>query len=312
MTSKTDSQMRAEVVSVRWPYDQIPPGNENLKLVFDGLMAFCYNSEGCCEIGLNPGRGKHSLALDIFTNVVGNPPCKRFPAFTAAQVMRASKITVEILDSAPSVNFYHLNDFDRINGDPRDFAWMLDMEKDFHPAGVQFGSNPFPKKVFVKQGKFYTSQLTQSTFNRIDDPNNPGTGSPTSLGHMPRLTAAAINIPVGAYALLTLDNLPPLPLPGIPFVNYEIQFTNECFDSGSRCQWLYPRDANEERRNDFCLHYDAFRPRSGHVKYGIILDNGSGATPSLNKCSEGGLRIDNTDEAPCMATGYGQTGGFPQ
>jgi len=290
------------------PKTATPPSPTNLTVLFGGLMGFSNTNGGVAQVGFQKGTGKHKLDIKFFEKIGGATNCYQLPSITSEDLAGVKTIDLQVTDQPANVNFFHKDDFDRdlSKDDTRDFGWVLDFEDSLlYPGGVTITKKPSPV-LTLSQGTFYTHQLTNSIFDLVE----VRTGNPVTdtINQVPRLVGVAIDIPPGKVAILKFDKIPPVQLPYIPSVQYEIQFMNDCYDgSGDHCKWPKPKDPEETIRNDFYMHYLMFKPKSSTKKYGVML-NTQKAGSDLLKCPP--MPGEGTDEAPCMATGFGRQGGF--
>jgi len=289
------------------PKTNTPPGATNLTVLFSGLMGFSNTNNGVVQVGFQRGLGNHKLNINFYEKIGASDTCYQLPGITSQELAGVKTIELMVQDQPAPVNFFHKDDFQRKIGidDPRDFGWVLDFEDSLlHPGGVTFIKN-FSPVLKMSQGTFYTHQLTNSTFNLVEVVQ----GNPVheTIYQVPRLVGAATDIPAGKRAVLKLDGKIAAELPYVPNVSYEIQFMNDCYNGGSHCKWDHPQDPHENIRNDFYMHYLMFRPNGSAKKYGVMLKDQK-AGSDLMKCPP---RIEaGTDEAPCMASGFGRHTGF--
>jgi len=289
------------------PYTTTPPSATNLTVLFGGLMGFSNTNAGQAQVGFQKGSGKHKLAINFYEIIGGGTRCYKLPSITSRDLAGVKTMELTVRDQATNVNFFHKNDFERKpTDDPRDFGWVLDFEDSLlYPDGVTITTR-FSPVLKLNQGTLYTHQLTNSKFNLIYVPQNT---LKYVLNYVPRMIGAAIDIPSGKEVILKLDGKSAVQLPYIPGVRYEIQFMNDCYDSsGDHCKWPKPKDPNEKIRNDFYLHYNMFKPKNGSArKCGVIVDQEITGSP-LQVCPPP-MKL-GSDEAPCMASGFGMQTGF--
>src|SRR5207245_9592473 len=120
-SSATDSQEFPN-----WPKTAERPQYPTVRLFFGGLLDFFYKT-GECEIGVNPGDGRHRLLLEV-TDV----STKKTIFTTNDLPPNPHEVTFAIENKQPAVNFLKIGPyvFDRSNGDEHDSRWMLDLEGD--------------------------------------------------------------------------------------------------------------------------------------------------------------------------------------
>lgn len=276
---------------------QIPnfPSSTNLTVFFGGLMGISNTNHGAAQVGFQKGMGNHKLEINVYL-ITSEGACHKLSSITGNDLAGVKAIDVDFSpQQSANVNFFHKANFDRKpTDDKRDFGWVLDFEDSLlYPDGVDIIQKPSPV-LTLNQGTFYTHQLTNSKFNIIDEADQT---VQQTVNQVPRLVGAAINIPAGTDAVLNLDGVTAAELPFIANVRYEIQFLNYCRDSGSHCMG-----------NDFDMNYLMAKPKNTSAKkYGLSIDQQMSGT-SLQMCPPHTER--GTDEAPCMATGFGRQGGF--
>jgi hypothetical protein len=282
------------------PKTSTPPSPTNLTVLFGGIMGFSNTNRGVAQVGFQKGTGKHKLEINLYQTISG--VCYKYPSI-ATNGVKTMELAIPF--EPDNVNFFHKDDFDRETGNARDFGWVLDFEDSLlHPGGVAI-TKKFSPVLTLRQGTFYTHQLTNSKFDlvNVDDHNKPL----ASLNQVPRLVGAAIEIPAGKRAVLRVDGVVEAELPQIAGVRYELQFMNECYDGGSHCKWLDPMHQSEKVRNDFYMHYFMFRPKTAARKCGVMMRDQVTGAP-LQTCPPDKMAA--TDEAPCMAAGFGRQTGF--
>lgn len=290
--AKTSKEKRAGLktatkVARKWRLDPHLPPRPNVKLVFIGLMIFCYNDKtGQCEVAFHRDSAKHDLVVQVFKD------CR--PVYDQLVPMSAQKLEIGIQKKKSDVSYYYVgspDNFDRTNGDGQDFRWLLDLEGDDFFAG-KLDKQPafFKTKLYVEQGTFYTVQRTKSKFKAKGGKYN---------GHkkdsIARCIAARIELSGDDCLSFKLDGSDLLSSPiCVDGSSYEIYFRNECKGCASD--------------NDFHFVFDALKSVPGG-RFDLELDGAAGVTAPLH-----GLciaSIEGTDAAPCMGVGFGQSGGFP-
>jgi hypothetical protein len=196
------------------------------------------------------------------------------------------------------VRFYMPGDsFDRLDDpDPNDFRWLLDLEgPDFYDKAMNKKSGFYSTKLLIKNGTFYTLDLTCSTFKRIDQE----TGKEEKLGRMAFYMAANVRLTEDAtLRLKTVSGIKQITFDHTE--EYAILVSNNCSDNGVACT-----------SNDFFHHFASLKPSETDTPFAVDVDQ------AVHEChhAHDGLFIDfiptSTDPAPCGSAGYGHSGGTP-
>lgn len=283
----------------KWRFSPYPVPSPNVKLIFLGLMGFCYNGtkrEG--EVTFNRASADHKFEIRVFKD------CREIPTQIPAG---AKVIKIGVTQRSPDVSYYYENSlltFDRAKERPsRDFRWLLDFEvDDCYSKTVDKNASFFKTTLFVEHGNFYTHQLTNSVFKAKHGPKNG-----RELGQLAKVIAADIELAAGECLYFTAgDESVQVPVVQVPLcagggAKYEIYFSNECKASdGSKCS-----------ASDFHLNFQACK-NLPHGSFSLELKGLPGdddPPPGLCITDEFHARV--TDSAPCMGAGFGQTDGFP-
>ena len=279
------------------PTTPTPPGATNLTLIFGGIMGISNTKNGVAQVGFQKGMGKHKLEIKVYR--INNTGYHQIPVPNPASV---KIMELAIPDEPANVNFFHKATFDRdiTKDDAKDFGWVLDFEDSLlYPGGVAWRRRKkFRPVLKLSQGTFYTQKLTRCKFDLIEA-NNVNNPLLASLNELPRFVGAAVDIPAQKKAVFKFDGAVAADLPYVAGEGYEIRFMNECFEpGGSHCKWNEPSHTHETKRNDFYMHYLMFTHSA--KKCGVIVQ--PQCPPPL---------VEATDEAPCMATGFGRKTEFP-
>src|ERR1700756_1189323 len=111
--NKDNQAITAAAPSLFWRLCSSLPASVGVRLIFEGLMGFYYNTKtGNCEIGFH-GSNAHKTQIWVFQK----PGCQPILLPPAAHVPNAiQQMTVEIPDLASNVCFYENGStFDRLN-----------------------------------------------------------------------------------------------------------------------------------------------------------------------------------------------------
>jgi len=295
------SERRTESASIDsfapGPWPPLPAGmnlntDPDVLVYFLGLMGFSYNqSNGTCEIGFHCASPSHKLTITAYENSTTLYSASGFPNPTGFELSIISK---------PSQVFFYqaAGDIDRTNGsfDHHDFRWLIDLEhRDFYNRRLPLKSGVFRKRLRVKQGNFFTIEPTCSTFDVIGGPNEQ----------------VAIHVPQGIGLSLELSDSECVDLINtadgrsiLPHTlckrqgrKYEVVFANLCQTlGGDHCT-----------DNDFHKNLDVVDIALDE-KFDLVLHQKCPVTAASTAASR--VKV-NTDEAPCMGTGFGQGSGFP-
>lgn len=155
-----------------------------VRVTFDGLIAFCYDRRGDCEMGMVQA-SDHQPRLDLTRiNPDGSPTLMRRYDLTVHQnILIDAQDPVEIGTQTFPRDIYG-TEFDRLgtNADPEDFRWIMDLQgRDFHGPALKLrtaAGDPstarLRPRISVTHGVFHTMEKTPDTFVR-----NPRTGDQT-------------------------------------------------------------------------------------------------------------------------------------
>ncbi len=292
---------------LNWPITNTPPSLTSVTAIFSGLMGFSYDQASQeCKVGFHPGDGHHELDVKIY-QYRKYPDCSQiFPPPPLPK--RIKKITLKVLDQSGNptgkpVDFFETKDepFDRFSGNANDFRWLPDLDSaDFYPEGYSKNSGHFSATLHVKNGTFYTYLRSNSTFKLVDA--DDASHELRRFGHLARYMAAAIDVKDNNYLSLQINDETPFKLEPAAGYYYQILFTNECWDNGKKCDWLI-WDDDETKRNDFHFTRKVLRLPNSRIKYALKIED---KLPRTDPEICGYAPDRNTDEAPCMGSGYGQ------
>lgn len=276
-----------------WPPAQDRPINPVVSVSFSGLLAFCYNPQGWCEVGFYQADGRHRLEIQVLED---NAPLslRNLPAHI--RTMRLG-ILINEVEKPASVRFLK-------DGSDYDFRWVLDLENDeFYPE--HYGMKAaFQANLFVRHGVFYTKERTLHTLDKISR-ELIETGlklgwNPQPLDRCAKDICAGIDLTANEKVSLVVNNQEVVRLPIKPNTKYEIKFSNECKIGDQPCPFTW-NHWRESQRNDFYFHRELLKLPILRTKYGVVVTEGQ----------IHGKHEDVTDEAPCMGAGFGQTAEFP-
>lgn len=293
-----------------WNPTHTLPQDEDLLIVFHGLLSFCYiTSSGLphCQVGVFNQAADHQLRIRIDGGSCGGPYEYTHPQLTK---LANASFQLETVGAPPDVAFYHqtaLLPFNRDNApDPFDFRWLIDVESpDLYDYQVPRKRPHYGPKLLVRNGTFFTQEKTVSTFEFVNRMNH---GDERMLGSIAFCTAAKIKLSAGQQARFTFKApdgsdvvcaFDPI-RPGSPPA--KIFFTNLCYTSTGKVCHV----------NDFHHHFGSFDPPSGKQLYDLQVVQAINAPHScagLNPLSEIKITPFGTDDAPCHSMGYGRSPG---
>ena len=294
---------------LQWnPFRDPPPaeGPGTVTIILEGLFSICYLDKKSefplqCQIGVFNQDAKHKLEI-----LINGGSCTTGSTgfeYTHDQLKKRAEedFTIGIVDADTDVSFYQKEDiFNRAKPNPdEDFRWLVDVETpDLYNAETKSKEKHYGPKVLVKNGVFFTSKITtdENEFDFVEW--HPGR-TVQQLGHIARETAARIAL--GPTQVLEFsfvgpdeDSITCRFEPGQPAAT--IVLRNLCWEHGHRC-----------KEGDFHLHFGSFKPPGKKRKFTLVRrdkvppDEDRGVPPGAA-----------SDEAPCHAMGYGQSGGGTQ
>lgn len=280
-----------------WNFSEDRPPHPNVKVVFHGLMAFCYNrATKECEVAFHRGDLSHKLKIEVREK--NKPPIYSSPD----PIPQSVRIELGVDERPNDIRFYYQgskDDFDRTNGHPQDFRWLLDFESDDgYNATLDKIRDFFTAKLYLKNGAMHTHQPTNSTFMSIGYPHGF-----RPLSHVAKFIAADIQLDASDKdkLYLKIDGTNVLRPGDIdPAKQYEIYFTNDCLDSGgAKCS-----------ASDFHLNFDAVDvPVPLRFALLTVFPGKDDPPPGLSISAT--YKPLSNDATPCMGVGFGQSDGFP-
>lgn len=287
MANTSDGKERDSTLAsmMEWPTCTLPT-NSGVRLIFAGLMGFCYNpTTKKCEVGFYTREADHHPMVMVSEK----PGCQ-----SSMMTPGTGRMKIGITNQPSGVCFYNLGGtFNRLTGNDRDIRWMIDLSVWYPRHTIPPGY--FAPVLEVAHGTFFTMQKSNSTFKRV-----PTSGATTSepYGYLTRYLAADIQVANGQT--VTLDTgVQTRVLYPTPQRTYEVLFTNLCD----------PPSAT----SDFHLLVEAISS-PGDTLYNFYLDLlGNEADPHF--CTGDGeikrKSLAAADDAPCMGAGFGDVPAFP-
>ncbi len=278
-----------------WSFSPDRPPRPNVKIVFHGLIAFCYNTRSKeCEVAFNRNDSDHQFVITVREK-------NRPPFYTYSP---GPRVTIELgIDGrANDARFYYQgskDDFDLNTEPPENFPRLLDFEMDdAYNTTHEKIDEAFTSKLYLRNGAVHTHQHTNSTFASVGYPKIFHV-----LSHVAKYVASDIQLePSDKDKLyLKIDGTNVIRPGDIdPAKQYEIYFFNDCLDAGGRkCV-----------DSDFHLNFD-FVDIPTPLQFGLLtLSPGQDEAPAGLSIFDGYKPLSN-DATPCMSVGFGQTDGFP-
>lgn len=242
--------------------------NAFVRVTFDGLIAFCYDRRGDCEMGMVQAADHQPILTLTRINQDGSTVVEKTFYLTIDDNVTIEAVDPVELGAFPFPRDAYETEFDRLgtSADPEDFRWIIDLQgRDFHGAALRLkrdAADPTTQlrpRITVPHGIFYTLEKIPDVFMR-----NPRTGEqtrPKLIGKIAdKIGADIICAPEGGLVKLTvgaysrdLERIVDEKL-----VRYRIDITNLCRsdDSGPRC----PTTPTE---SDFTLYYKVAQDEDG-------------------------------------------------
>ena len=292
---------------LQWnPARQPPPpeGNGTVTIILEGLFSMCYldrtADQSQAQIGVHNHDAKHILEI----RMNGGSCTGAAFQYTHAQVKQLEResFRIGIVGANADVSFYQRDEvFNRGTSTALDdFRWLIDVEKpDLYDLETNAKQPHYGPKILVKNGVFFTTHLAQDQSGarfQFDFVERPPGSEVRQLGAVARQTAARISLAAGQ--VLRFDFIDPNGTPQtctFPAgqAAATIQISNLCFEqTGARCQHA-----------DYHLHFGSFTPPNRRSKYDLVRRGAPPPQPTA------GNPTATSDEAPCHAMGYGQSGG---
>lgn len=289
--SQSNVVQAAQTSPLRWPWwtDPLPP-DPTIIIKFDGLLAFCYNNQDVCEVGVLRASLKHRLKIvikDLDTGV-----SKEFKN----NLTPSSDIRLDVLSPAdflPGARFFKakerredLNPKDA--NDKQDFRWMLDLEDHIYNHEANKIPGCYVPKFHITHGIFRADDVTLRKFKLVGKVS----GGKKEIRHLADGMAANIYLKAGNGARLTWGGQVETFVAG---KKYEVCFTNLCQHDGKLCDFS-PNSPYEIERNDFHFYFETFNVDATEEKFMLMLHE----PPPVAA----------TDDAPCGHLGYGRSPGL--
>jgi hypothetical protein len=274
-------------------------------------MGFFYDEPNQeCQIGFHPGNGKHKAGVQLWERPESQ--CENSPGTQLTDLPPFDKVTdisLKVIDRPTNFNFYKNGPYlDRINGDPMDFRWLIDLDEYYQDSGGKaFGRRKaFQPVVRVKNGTFYTRKITtDNIFQRIDSNYPLSRQFGTIIGRLPLAMAAAIHLQPTERVLLEYTykdgHKQSKELAPAAGKILELDFFSRCDESVCKPEPCH--DSDETKRNDFYFMRKVLDLPGGLPKYSFALAEAANKpAPFPATCHK------LTQEAPCAGAGFGGGG----
>ena len=259
--------------------------NAFVRVTFDGLIAFCYDRRGDCEMGMVQAADHHPLLELTRINPDGSTTSlRRFELTVHDDVTIDAQDPVEFGAYTFPRDIYG-TEFDRLNtnADPEDFRWIMDLQgRDFHGAALKLKramGDPttarLRPRITVPHGVFYTLDKTPDTFMR-----HPRTGDstrPKDIGKIAdKVGADIVCVPDGGVVNLTVGGhtCELTRFKDEQAFRYRIDISNLCRTEGPG-----PRCPTNPTESDFPLYYKVAEDEDGiefDVRNHFVLDDPRG------------------------------------
>ena len=243
--------------------------NAFVRVTFDGLIAFCYDRRGDCEMGMVQAADHQPILILTRINPDGSTTfMRRFDLAVNHNVTIDAEDPVEIGTHTFPRDIYR-GDFDRLgnDADPEDFRWIMDLQgRDFHGAALRLkrgAGDPatarLRPRITVTHGVFYTVEKTPDTFMR--HPRRGDATRPKNIGKIAdKVGADIICVPDAGVVKLTVgaETLELVRFVDGKAFRYQIDISNLCRSDGPG-----PRCPTTSTESDFPLYYKVAEDEDG-------------------------------------------------
>lgn len=211
--------------------------NAFVRVVFDGLIAFCFNKRELnrCELGMVQA-DDHKRKITIFRI---NPDSSEMVFLGPQELNNRNEIIIEAVEPVESGAFPYPRTaegepFDRVagKGDPEDFRWIIDLQgEEFHGPELRLKRSEDEEdllrpRIYVPHGIFYTYQKTCEQYYR--EPRKGHTAK-VLLGKLADKIGADIVCMPGSDVTVKIADIETKTLsPTIAGFRYRIEITNLC------------------------------------------------------------------------------------
>lgn len=316
--SDSNREQEAEPLITRWPVRQDIPRSPSIVIIFHGLMCFCHNGAGFCQVGIHNKAPHHKFKMNVY-EVAGSFDLPHDPRLGTTTLIESYDkgdtggsdkhfVRLEVLDSGVTgVDYYQI---EPPKSDPHDFRHIMDLEGVGFHHGQMLTKKPanMGPRIHINQGVFYTMCRTRRQFKTVYGMEV------NRIGSVAQLIAGNIYLTGGGYLSIQMKGKEVKKLQADK--KYLITVNNGCPQDDTDCVFS-PDHPDKTRRNDFHHYYNTFE-RPGGKEYELFRDTDSPLNTtcsnefldSINKLLErdGGKRA--TDDAPCGAAGFGVSSGL--
>lgn len=208
-----------------------------VRLVFDGLIAFCFNKRELnrCELGMVQV-DDHKRKITIFRI---NPNSSEVISFGPQELTSKNEIIIEAANPVESGAFPYPRvaegaPFDRVadKGDPEDFRWIIDLQgNEFHGSELKLKHSDDEEdllrpRIYVPHGIFYTYQKTCEQYFRRP---RKGNTAEKFLGKLADKIGADLVCNPGTDVIVKIADITTQTLsPTDAGFRYRIEITNLC------------------------------------------------------------------------------------
>ena len=238
--------------------------NAFVRLVFDGLIAFCFNKRELnrCELGMVQV-DDHTRKITIFRI---NPNSSEVVIFGPQELANNNEIIIEAAEPVERGAFPYPRtaegyQFDRVadKGDPEDFRWIIDLQgEEFHGPELKLKraddeENLLRPRIYVPHGIFYTYQKTCDKYIRLP---RKGQTAERPLGKLADKIGADLVCTPGSNVIVKIADITTQTLsPTIAGFRYRIEITNLCASDPSGLPVI--------RKSDFPNYYKVAADNDG-------------------------------------------------
>lgn len=202
------------------------PEKPTIRLLFTGLEAFFFDSEGTsCRVGMHNQAPDHQLCFQVKVLYDGSER-----VIDLSDAANGYDIRLNVVNpKTKGVEIYRNGDFQRefADNDPQDFRWIIGIRgKEFH-GEVPIDHNVLRPSFYTNSGLFHTYKKVKARITREKDKTNKVVEIAEDIG-------ASIDLQNGdGEAVLTfgMNGEQRLHLRKEPHTRYEITISNDCPES---------------------------------------------------------------------------------
>jgi hypothetical protein len=311
-----------------------PAGEPTVRIIFHGLMCFCFDGKKQCQVGLhntthkNPAsKHPHELKVSVWAKSADGSCVLPIPSTWPVNAsIDTGDITIDVehfipLQPGARDDILVFQEAASPPADVRNWGHVIDFEELYGPLPTKHVGKLKPSVRIKNHGLFYTIHRTAAQF-ALHPTDNSGDVTAGQDGHVAEFVAANLYLdPQQGRVVLKAQHLhkphSPIELRADTGLKYQIDITNNCRRSPGRCAFD-AASADPQERNDFFLYYETFDRPGATPKpvFDLILktDNAEDKDwfKTLKVCmEEEEAAPPSDDKAPCGATGFGGTNNLP-